>query len=133
MLELTLKSPAALRAVDIKIEKGHNRLIIEAYKGGKWIPHPLGLPGSLHRPASAMRRKPCTPMNRKCCACFSFRANGFIKCMRTFDPVTTNRLRAQSPSRKGGKSALLELHVYKATPPKIWLSALKLRPPAAGK
>ena len=34
-LELTLKSPAALRAVDIKIEKGHNRLIIEAYKGGK--------------------------------------------------------------------------------------------------
>ena len=39
--------------------------------------------------------------------------NGFIKCMRTFDPVTTNRRRVKL-FQKGGKVRLAELHVYKA-------------------
>ena len=39
--------------------------------------------------------------------------NGFIKCMRTFDPITTNRLRVKL-FQKGGKVRLAELHVYKA-------------------
>ena len=39
--------------------------------------------------------------------------NGFIKCMRTFEPITTNRLRVKL-FQKGGKVRLAELHVYKA-------------------
>ena len=50
--------------------------------------------------------------------------NGFIKCMRTFDPVTTNRLRVKF-SQKGGKVRLAELHVYKEDAPRTAVAAAK--------
>ncbi len=39
--------------------------------------------------------------------------NVWVSGMRTFDPVTTNRLRIKL-FQKGGKVRLAELHVYKA-------------------
>lgn len=130
VLELTLKSPAALRAVDIKIEKGHNRLIIEAYKGGKWVPVHWGSLGASTAGVSDAQ-KAMYANEPEVLRMLQLPGNGFIKCMRTFDPVTTNRLRVKL-FQKGGKVRLAELHVYKANAAKIWLSGLKLRPPAAG-
>ena len=112
VLELTLKSPAALRAVDIKIEKGHNRLIIEAYKGGKWIPIHWGSLGASTAGVSDAQ-KAMYANEPEVLRMLQLPGNGFIKCMRTFDPVTTNRLRVKL-FQKGGKVRLAELHVYKA-------------------
>ena len=112
VLELTLKSPAALRAVDIKIEKGHNRLIIEAYKGGKWIPIHWGSLGASTAGVSEAQ-KAMYANEPEVLRMLQLPGNGFIKCMRTFDPVTTNRLRVKL-FQKGGKVRLAELHVYKA-------------------
>ena len=112
VLELTLKSPAALRAVDIKIEKGNNRLVIEANKGGKWIPIHWGSLGASTAGVSDAQ-KAMYANEPEVLRMLQLPGNGFIKCMRTFDPVTTNRLRIKL-FQKGGKVRLAELHVYKA-------------------
>lgn len=112
VLDLTLKSPAALRAVDIKLDKGNSRIVIEANKGGKWIPVHWGSVG----PATAGvsdAQKAMYADEPEVLRMLQVPGNGFIKCMRTFDPVTTNRLRIKF-SQKGGKVRLAELHVYKA-------------------
>lgn len=112
VLELTLKSPASLRAVDIKIEKGYNRLVIEANKGGKWIPIHWGSLGAATAGVSDAQ-KAMYANEPEVLRMLQLPGNGFIKCMRTFEPVTTNRLRVKL-FQKGGKVRLAELHVYKA-------------------
>ena len=98
--------------MDIKIEKGHNRLIIEAYKGGKWIPIHWGSLGASTAGVSDAQ-KAMHANEPEVLRMLQLPGNGFIKCMRTFDPVTTNRLRVKL-FQKGGKVRLAELHVYKA-------------------
>ncbi len=112
VLELTLKKPVSLRAVDIKIEKGYNRLVIEAYKGGKWIPVHWGSLGASTAGVSDAQ-KAMYANEPEVLRMLQLPGNGFIKCMRTFDPVTTSRLRVKL-LQKGGKVRLAELHVYKA-------------------
>lgn len=123
VLELTLKSPASLRAVDLKLDKGNSRIVIEAYKGGKWIPVHWGSVG----PATAGvsdAQKAMYADEPEVLRMLQAPGNGFIKCMRTFDPVTTNRLRVKF-SQKGGKVRLAELHVYKENAPKTAVAAVK--------
>lgn len=117
--------------MDIKIEKGHNRLIIEAYKGGKWVPVHWGSLGASTAGVSDAQ-KAMYANEPEVLRMLQLPGNGFIKCMRTFDPVTTNRAAASSSSRRAEKSALRNCTCTRRTPPKIWLSGLKLRPPAAG-
>lgn len=112
VLELTLKNPVSLRAVDIKIEKGYNRLVIEAYKGGKWIPIHWGSLGASTAGVSDAQ-KAMYANEPEVLRMLQLPGNGFIKCMRTFEPVTTSRLRVKL-LQKGGKIRLAELHVYKA-------------------
>ncbi|WP_302013848.1 DUF6288 domain-containing protein [uncultured Akkermansia sp.] len=112
VLELSLKNAAPLRAVDIKLEKGNTRLIIEANKGGKWIPIHWGSLG----PATAGvsdAQKAMYANEPEVLRMLQLPGNGFIKCMRTFEPITTNKLRVKL-FQKGGKVRLAELHVYKA-------------------
>lgn len=112
VLELSLKNAASLRAVDIKIEKGNNRLIIEANKGGKWIPIHWGSLGAATAGVSDAQ-KAMYANEPEVLRMLQLPGNGFIKCMRTFEPITTNRLRVKL-FQKGGKVRLAELHVYKA-------------------
>lgn len=112
VLELSLKNPASLRAVDIKIEKGNNRLVIEAYKGGKWIPIHWGSLGASTSGISDAQ-KAMYANDPEVLRMLKLPGGGAIKCMRTFEPVTTNRLRVKL-FQKGGKIRLAELHVYKA-------------------
>ena len=112
VLELSLKNAASLRAVDIKIEKGYNRLVIEANKGGKWIPIHWGSLGAATAGVSDAQ-KAMYANEPEVLRMLQLPGNGFIKCMRTFEPITTNRLRVKL-FQKGGKVRLAELHVYKA-------------------
>ena len=96
---------------------------IEAYKGGKWIPVHWGSVG----PATAGvsdAQKAMYADEPEVLRMLQAPGNGFIKCMRTFDPVTTNRLRVKF-SQKGGKVRLAELHVYKENAPKTAVAAVK--------
>jgi len=92
VLELTLKSPAALRAVDIKIDKGNNRLVIEAIKGGQWIPIHWG---SLGASTAGVSDAQNAMYANEPDVLRMLPASGLwiFTCMRTFDPVTTNMLR----------------------------------------
>lgn len=112
VLELSLKAPASLRAVDVKLEKGNTRLIIEAYKGGKWIPVHWGSLGASTSGISDAQ-KAMYANEPDVLRMLQLPGNGFIKCMRTFEPVTTNKLRVKL-FQKGGNIRLAELHVYKA-------------------
>lgn len=112
VLELSLKNASSLRAVDIKIEKGYSRLIIEAHKGGKWIPIHWGSMGAATAGVSDAQ-KAMYANEPEVLRMLQLPGNGFIKCMRTFEPVTTSKLRVKL-FQKGGKVRLAELHVYKA-------------------
>ena len=83
-----------------------------AYKGGKWIPIHWGSLGASTAGVSDAQ-KAMYANEPEVLRMLQLPGNGFIKCMRTFDPVTTNRLRVKL-FQKGGKVRLAELHVYKA-------------------
>lgn len=112
VLELTLKTPATLRAVDIKLETGYARLVIEANKGGKWVPIHWGsmaaTTSSVSDAQKAMYANEPDVLRK-----LQVPGSASIKCMRTFDPITTGKLRVKL-LQKGGKIRLAELHVYKA-------------------
>lgn len=115
-LEVTLKSPTSLRAVDVKLESGNNRLVIEAHKGGKWVPIHWGTMGPTTHGASDAQ-KAMYANDPDTLRMLQLPGNGYIKYMRTFEPITTNKLRIKL-MQKEGKVRLSELHVYKADPPK---------------
>lgn len=94
------------------MEKGYNRLVIEANKGGKWIPIHWGSLGAATAGVSDAQ-KAMYANEPEVLRMLQLPGNGFIKCMRTFEPITTNRLRVKL-FQKGGKVRLAELHVYKA-------------------
>ena len=81
-------------------------------KGGKWIPIHWGSLGASTAGVSEAQ-KAMYANEPEVLRMLQLPGNGFIKCMRTFDPVTTNRLRVKL-FQKGGKVRLAELHVYKA-------------------
>lgn len=112
VLELHFKSPTSLRAVDIKIDKGFSRLVIEAHKNGKWIPLHWGTLGASTAGVSDAQ-KAMYANEPEVLRMLQLPGNGFIKYMRTFDPVSTNKLRIKL-SQKDKKVRLAELHVYRA-------------------
>ncbi len=117
VLDLQLKAPTTLRAVDIKLDKGRDRLVIEANKGGKWIPIYWGaLDGSTSGISDAQRAMYAN--EPEVLRMLQLPGGGSIKCMRSFEPVTTNKLRIKL-FQSGGKVSLAELHLYKASVAKM--------------
>lgn len=112
VLEVTLPKETKIRAVDIKLETGYSRLVIEALVNNKWEPVHWGAIGASVAGLSEAQKLMYSD-NPDILRMAKLPGNGFIKYLRTFDPISTKKLRLKL-SQSDKKVKLAELHVLKA-------------------
>jgi hypothetical protein len=134
-LDITLPKPIPVRAVDVRLKEGSSRLVIEALKNGKMVPVYWGTQGASTGGAEKTMEEMFSG-NSEVQRMLTLPGNGWIKSIRAFTPVTTNKLRIrfirENKNQKGGELKLSELRVYTtlATKHKNKESANKAKPQA---
>lgn len=112
ILEATLDEPTKIRAVDIKLENGYSKMVIEALVNNKWEPIHWGAIGASVAGLSDAQKAMYSD-SPDILRMAKLPGNGFIKYLRTFEPIETKKLRIKL-SQGDRKVKLAELHILKA-------------------
>lgn len=112
ILEATLNEPTKIRAVDIKLENGYSKVVIEALVNNKWEPIHWGAIGASVAGLSDAQKAMYSD-SPDILRMAKLPGNGFIKYLRTFEPIETKKLRIKL-SQGDRKVKLAELHILKA-------------------